>query len=755
MTAPNGQVLPYWMTYVTYVTTIDGVSITTGSVADLPLTYYGPSIPLVSGWIYGGSTRSTSGISPSAAMSLSESISGEQVTQITNVVSSSTPDSRASSDQTRLRSSPGSILSSTSFVPSTSSVGPSGSTLSTPTSTSQPTISDAQSTAPSSSPSTSLSLPNIQHNILAPLLAIFIPVGTALLVFLFLLCIYYRKRSDPEKGFFSWLFKRKLWAPVPTAPRKRRSPSPVAAIPGLCSPNEKSALLPDFVAQHHRKSSSVSAGVENDAEIKELVQQNQSLLQRLSIGLGWASQTSNSSGESGASRRTSGNILEKGLGAGKTVALAAAGAVGIGRNKDGRTADIDSGGNGQKYERVLDDDQLFYKVPLQTHSSHGSRGGASPSSRSLSRPSTIASKWVNTQPSVREEVAAPGHEGCPSMTFSVSVPETPGSRHLSERDMDVAEFGYRTALRPHISKERMKFPIPPGFGPYKDQATSSNEGREGIPPSDSRGTSSGSFYSANSAPYRDVTPPPGSPLHRDACEYKHASVSAFGSHPSTPTIASSDLCTTSQSHRSPFSTNSHRFPITKVSCASPDPVPFKLPASPSPVGCRTMSNSVATSSAIQPMKKLFAVTPQSSTGSRSKAGVEGEGEEEYPGQPIIDEASLRGGVVSRSIGEFGEPPKPAYVFRNIVSATQASLAPSYSSEAASIHTSRFGSSFSHSSSLQSHQSHQSQAPSQSGSSSSSHRLYASINAASRDQALRGRRSHAQLVRTSRDRKSVV
>lgn len=61
------------------------------------------------------------------------------------------------------------------------------------------------------------------------------------------------------------------------------------------------------------------------------------------------------------------------------------------------------------------------------------------------------------------------------------------------------------------------------------------------------------------------------------------------------------------------------------------------------------------------MKKLFAVTPQSSTGSRSKADVEGEGEEEYPGQPIIDEASLRGGVVSRSIGEFGEPPKPAYV----------------------------------------------------------------------------------------------
>lgn len=207
----------------------------------------------------------------------------------------------------------------------------------------------------------------------------------------------------------------------------------------------------------------------------------------------------------------------------------------------------------------------------------------------------------------------------------------------------------------------MKFPIPPGFGLYKDQATSSNEDREGIPPSDSRGTSSGSFYSANSAPYRDVTPPPGSPLHRDACEYKHASVSAFGSHPSTPTIASSDLCTTSQSHRSPFPTNSHRFPITKVSCASPDPGPFKLPASPSPVGCRTMSNSVATSSAIQPMKKLFAVTPQSSTGSRSKAGVEGEGEEEYPGQPIIDEASLRGGVVSRSIGEFGEPPKPAYV----------------------------------------------------------------------------------------------
>ncbi|EAL21872.1 hypothetical protein CNBC0130 [Cryptococcus deneoformans B-3501A] len=682
MTAPDGQVLPDWMTYVTYVTTIDGVSITTGSVADLPLTYYGPSIPLVPGWIYGGSTRSTSGIS--MPTSLSESISGEQTIQTTNVVSSSTPDSRASSFRTHSQSSSGSTISSVSLIPPTSFIP------------------------------TSSSTPNIHHNILAPLLAALIPVGIALLVFLFLLCIYNRKRSDPDKGFLSWLFKPKLWASLPATPR--------------------------FVAQHHRKSSSVSTGVENDAEIRELVQQNQSLFQRLSIGLGWASQTSNSSGGSGTSRRTSGNTLEKGLGAGKAVALAAAGAVGIGRGKDGTTIGTKSSGNGQKYERVLDDDQLFYKVPLQTHSSHGSRDEV-PFSNSLSRPSTVESKRVNTQCLVREEVATPQHEGRPSMTFSVSVPETPGSRHLSERDMDVVEFGCRTALRPHISKERMRFPIPPGVGLYKDGGTSTNEDREGIPPTDSRATSSGSFYSANSALYRDTTPPPGSPLHRDACEYKHASVSAFGSHPATPTMASHDLGTTSsQSHRSPFSTNSHRIPVTRVFSASHDPSPFKLAASPSP---RTMSNNVTDSSAI-----LFAMTAQENAGSRA-TGVEGEGEEDHPDQPIIDETSLRREMVSRSrVGEFGEPLKPTYVFQNI-SPTQTSLAPSYSSEAASIHNSRFDSSSSHSPSLQSHQSHQSQEPSQSGSSFSSHRLYASINAASRDQALRGRRSHAQLVKTSR------
>lgn len=532
-------------------------------------------------------------------------------------------------------------------------MGPSENTLSTSTSTSQPTTSDAQSITTSSFIPTSSSTPNIHHNILAPLLAALIPVGIALLVFLFLLCIYNRKRSDPDKGFLPWLFKPKLWASLPATPRKKRTPPPTITIPNLRSHNEKSALLPGFVAQHHRKSSSVSAGVEDDAEIRELVQQNQSLFQRLSIGLGWASQTSNSSGGSGTSRRTSGNTLEKGLGAGKAVALAAAGAVGIGRGKDGTTIGTKSSGNGQKYERVLDDDQLFYKVPLQTHSSHGSRDEV-PFSNSLSRPSTVESKRVNTQCLVREEVATPQHEGRPSMTFSVSVPETPGSRHLSERDMDVVEFGCRTALRPHISKERMRFPIPPGVGLYKDGGTSTNEDREGIPPTDSRATSSGSFYSANSALYRDTTPPPGSPLHRDACEYKHASVSAFGSHPATPTMASHDLGTTSsQSHRSPFSTNSHRIPVTRVFSASHDPSPFKLAASPSP---RTMSNNVTDSSAI-----LFAMTAQENAGSRA-TGVEGEGEEDHPDQPIIDETSLRREMVSRSrVGEFGEPLKPTYV----------------------------------------------------------------------------------------------
>ncbi|KIR55289.1 hypothetical protein I315_01875 [Cryptococcus gattii Ru294] len=750
MTAPDGQVLPNWMSYVTYVSVIDGVSITTGSVADLPLTYYGASIPLISGWIYGGSTRPTSHISISASESLSESISEEQTTQVINVMSSSNSDSRTSSSDTRSQSSSTSTLFSSSLVPPTSSILPSGSIMSTSKSTSPPKASDAQPTTTCTSTSTSSFVPNNQHNIVPPLLAVLIPVGIAFLIFLLLFCVYRCKRSDLGKGSLSWLFKPRQCTPVPCTPRKRRTPPIMTANPCFRSPNEKSALLPDFVAQHHRKSSNVSASMEKDAGIRELVQQNQSLLQRLSIGLGWANQTSNNSGKSGTSRRTSGNTLEKGLGAGEAVAMAAsraagaAGAVGIGWTMTGSN----SNGNGQKYERVLNDDQLFYKVPWQTHSSNGSRGGASPSSSSLSRPSATASKQINSQASVREEVANPRHEGRPSMTFSVSIPETPGSRHLSESDMEAADFSIRMASQPHISKDRMRFPIPPGLGLYKDGAVSSNEDREGIPrtPTDSRGTSSGTFYSANSALHRDFTPPPGSPLHRDASDYKHASVSAFGSHPATPTIAFHDHTTmSSQSHCSPFSTNSCRSPITRVA-ASRDPSPLKLPASPSPVGSRMVPNSVATDSAIQPMKKLFAPTPQSSRGSRSEMGVEDEREEEYTGQPIIDEASLRGGmVIRRNIGEFGESLRPAYVFQNIISPTYTSLAPSYSSETASIHTSHFGSSFSD---PPSHQSHQSQAPSQCESSLSSRGLHASVNAASRRQALRGRMSHAQLFRTS-------
>lgn len=575
-------------------------------------------------------------------------------------MSSSNSDSRTSSSDTRSQSSYTSTLFSSSLVPPTSSILPSRSIMSTSKSTSPPTASDAQPTTTCTSTSTSSFVPNNQHNIVPPLLAVLIPVGIAFLIFLLLFCVYRCKRSNPGKGFLSWLFKPKQWTRVPRTPRERRTPPIMTANPCLRTPNEKSALLPDFVAQHHRKSSNVSASMENDAGIRELVQQNQSLLQRLNIGLGWANQTSNISGKSGTSRRTSGNILEKGLGAGEAVAMAASGAAGA-AGIEWTTTGTNSNGNGQKYERVLNDDQLFYKVPWQAHNSNGSRGGASPASSSLSRPSATASKLMNSQASVREELANPRHEGRPSMTFSVSITETPGSRHLSERDMEAADFSSR-ASQPHISKDRMRFPIPPGLGLYKDGAALTNGDREGIPPTDSRGTSSGTFYSANSAFHRDFTPPPGSPLHRDASEYKHASVSALGSHPATPTIACHDHATmSSQSHCSPFSTNSRRSPITRVS-ASHNPSPFKLPASPSPVGHHPAPNSVATDSAIQPMKKLFASTPQSSRGSRSEIGVEDEREEEYTGQPIIDEASLRGGmVIRRNIGEFGESLRPAYV----------------------------------------------------------------------------------------------
>ncbi|GMK58155.1 hypothetical protein CspeluHIS016_0501870 [Cutaneotrichosporon spelunceum] len=56
---PDGQELPEWLSWSQFVTVQDGQPVTTGIVVNLPLAYYGPSIPLGQGWSYGGSVSPT------------------------------------------------------------------------------------------------------------------------------------------------------------------------------------------------------------------------------------------------------------------------------------------------------------------------------------------------------------------------------------------------------------------------------------------------------------------------------------------------------------------------------------------------------------------------------------------------------------------------------------------------------------------------------------------------------------------------
>nr|GFD54056.1 hypothetical protein [Tanacetum cinerariifolium] len=98
-------------------------------------------------------------------------------------------------------------------------------------------------------------------------------------------------------------------------PRSR----PASTLPDPRSPNEKSALLPAFTPHHHRNSSSISdiSAIEAENDMVELVAHNQSLLQRLSLGLGWLTP----SGSANPPRKPSGNVLERGLRAASYAAI--------------------------------------------------------------------------------------------------------------------------------------------------------------------------------------------------------------------------------------------------------------------------------------------------------------------------------------------------------------------------------------------------------------------------------------------------
>ncbi|KAG8879724.1 hypothetical protein FRB97_001470 [Tulasnella sp. 331] len=80
MTAPT-QILPPWLSVSTSFINTGGVPVATTFVVPVPETYYGPSIPLDSAWVYGGSTSPPPGVtSTTVTTSASGAITATPVT---------------------------------------------------------------------------------------------------------------------------------------------------------------------------------------------------------------------------------------------------------------------------------------------------------------------------------------------------------------------------------------------------------------------------------------------------------------------------------------------------------------------------------------------------------------------------------------------------------------------------------------------------------------------------------------------------
>ena len=88
------------------------------TVVNVPQTYYGPSIPLGSGWAYGGSTSPTS--TPSSTSSTASSTSTSS-TSMTSSSSTSTSSSTTSTSSSSTSTSSSSTSSKSSITPSNSS----------------------------------------------------------------------------------------------------------------------------------------------------------------------------------------------------------------------------------------------------------------------------------------------------------------------------------------------------------------------------------------------------------------------------------------------------------------------------------------------------------------------------------------------------------------------------------------------------------------------------------------------------------
>ncbi|KAK8861224.1 hypothetical protein IAR55_002043 [Kwoniella newhampshirensis] len=660
-TAPDGEVLPDWMTYVSTVVTVNDVPVTTGSIADLPLTYYGASIPLGEGWTYGGASSPKTSASMQASRTSTTIRTMSVHPQHTSSGTSSTDYATSTVDSLPTKA-PSPDLSVPSPSASDSEVTSTSSSRSMSTDPTMPVSSTLLSTTPSSTPtpviphsiteSPSSSTNHSTNVVLGLLLGVLIP-GTIIGVFLCVLVVIYRRNElRSPSSFLRFLTAPSLWFATsarPTTPGvpPRSTVPPHPSSPGVRSPDEKSALLPRFVAQHHRNSSSLSIARDTaiDDELRDLVQQNQSLLQRLNLGLGWLTTSSNSTGSSASvGRRASGNTLEKGQGGGRRIFSGAAAAMlSLGTGKIGATSlTTPSTGQGEGYEKVLDDDMLFYKPPPLTRSSKAT---------ALSLPSDTDSElWEGSQS--KKEETSPHSTGGPAMSalrgtpltsFSIGIPETPAtdSGVVAGGEVDLGEFGRRRS-RFMESGERMHIPVPPGLGLYGDGTFGQQADKNRL----SEMTTETEFHSAHSHLSGEAPlPSPGSPIYRDSSEYRHVSVSAFGSHPPAPArppLSPKKRTTSSLSH---LSSDTHGHVSAKL--ISP------LPSSSLALG--RVSTDV--DNTVQPLRNLFELTPPRSAGPGSRSRESDGVRRSYAGQPMIGEDHLRQGQRG-GIGEFGESIRP-------------------------------------------------------------------------------------------------
>ncbi|OCF78163.1 hypothetical protein I204_00100 [Kwoniella mangroviensis CBS 8886] len=726
-TAPGGLVLADWQTYLSYVTTINDTPYTVTTIANLPLTYYGPSIPLGDGWTYGGLTSLTRTDNLAPPMT-------ETPVPSTDIEDSPSPTVTALSSQGSTASSSTSLPTSSSDPITTcrSSIQSATFTASTHTPTSVSPITSSPSTtfAPDTindpppvptQPIDPIPTDSEGRTLLGPLLGALIPLALAILVILIFFCVYHKNRHSRESRFFS-LFSKSKWSSLPSNPPgrpmgnkdKSREIGEHADIAGagVKSPNEKSALLPGWTAQHHRRNSQQNT-TEVDDELMELAKRNDTLLQRLNLGLGWLkttptpSNSSNSSDGSGG-RKASGNTLEKGQGrrifspATLASATAALATTGIGNKRNKRNTNLTASTEG--YERVLEDDQLFFSVPQRNESSDYSRSRTESASRSPSVSQDLSPGQKRLSPPAQIR-------GMRSQTFSVGIPVTPGT-DVQELSMEIGD-GTRRA-RWSEDGERIRFPAPPetagvGLGLYDDgtfgRPTELGEGDEGER-RESYMSAETEYYSApshNSSPHVASR---GIPIPRDTEEYRHVSVSAFGSHPSTPTQPG-------------------RFSQHGSSQSDRDVSPVKLVSPLASPSKETKARPISgIGSTFHSIRNLFSSTPTPSLDIRDQGSSNKDKRRSYVGQLLVDDRLKK---ISRSMGEFGEPLKQGA----LVAPALISPRPSHSSEQASLHLSIPSQHHSHSSHTTS------------GSSSND------ATEASHEPVVRGKRSKGMLIRASK------